>query len=368
MRYRTEKDGLGKKQIPAEAYYGIGSLRSKDTFQLSKHGLCRQMIKAIAIIKKAAAKANLDLQLITREVADAIVLSCDEILNGRLHGQFITDVVQGGSGASMNTNANEVIANRANEMLGGEKGKYNLVHPLRDVDFGQNSADVVLLAGKITTIRLVKKLLTETKKLHNSYYAKAEEYGSKRNATGLELAAFAGVLERDMKKIDTSALALHEISFHYAPEGEEYNEEYTNKFMKYLCAFSGENFVLARNGYDISRNLDSLLWMASALKIASVNLAKVAGDINILANSGKMIISQQITETQEPIVIDMVKQVSAYIMGNELTISRSIEAGELAGNAYFPIIFACMFEMINLLRRTSRIFREKVIEELVLII
>lgn len=162
MRYRFEEDSLGKVQIPAEAYYGIGAFRSKELFQITKHGLCRQMIKAFSVIKKSAAKANLDLGLLPADVAEAISLSCDEIINGRLHGQFVTDVIQGGSGASMNSNANEVIANRANEMLGGEKGKYNFVNP-KHVNLGQNTGDVVLLAGKITTIRLTKKLLAEAK-------------------------------------------------------------------------------------------------------------------------------------------------------------------------------------------------------------
>ena len=142
MRYRIEKDVLGEKKVPAEAYYGIGSLRSKETYQITKRGIIRQMIKSFANIKKTAAKTNNDLGYLDKDVAYAIVLSCEEILNGRLHGQFITDLVQGGSGNSMNTNANEVIANRANELMGGEKGKYDLVSP-EDVNLNQDSYEVV---------------------------------------------------------------------------------------------------------------------------------------------------------------------------------------------------------------------------------
>ena len=124
MKYRIEKDELGELQVPLEAYYGIQTLRSKNNFEIAKRPISRQMIKALAIIKKAAAKANTDAGFISKEVNEVIALSCDELLNGRLHGQFITDLVQGGAGSSMNMNANEVIANRANEMLGGQKGKY----------------------------------------------------------------------------------------------------------------------------------------------------------------------------------------------------------------------------------------------------
>ena len=127
MRYRIEKDSLGERIIPAEAYYGINSLRSKEAFEITKHGLCRQNIKALASIKKAQSKTNLEFDLISEEKQNVISLSCDEILNGRLHGQFITDSIQDGYGYGMNINACEVIANRANEMLGGDKGKYNKI-------------------------------------------------------------------------------------------------------------------------------------------------------------------------------------------------------------------------------------------------
>ena len=169
MRFRIEKDDLGERQVPAEAYYGIQTLRSRENFQISKRPISRQMIKALATVKKAAAKANYDAGFISKEVCNAIGLACDEILNGRLHGQFITDLVQGGAGTSMNMNANEVIANRANEMLGSEKGRYDKVHPINHVNFCQSANDVVPTAGKIATYRLSKKLIVEMKKLANAY-------------------------------------------------------------------------------------------------------------------------------------------------------------------------------------------------------
>ena len=134
MKYRTEKDAIGEIKIPAEAYYGINTLRSKNNFDITKRGIPRQMIKALAYVKKGASKANSDDSLISEEVAKAIMTACDEILNGKLHGQFITDLIQGGAGTSINMNANEVIANRANEILGGKKGSYEFVHPIDHVN------------------------------------------------------------------------------------------------------------------------------------------------------------------------------------------------------------------------------------------
>ena len=124
MKYRIEKDSIGEIKIPAEAYYGINTLRAKDNFDITKRSMPRQIIKALAIVKKAAAKANEDTDNLESNIAKAIIMACDEILNGKLHGQFLTDLIQGGAGTSLNMNANEVIANRANEILGGKKGRY----------------------------------------------------------------------------------------------------------------------------------------------------------------------------------------------------------------------------------------------------
>ena len=214
MRYRIEKDLLGQRQVPAEAYYGIETLRGKENFEITKRGICRQMIKALAIVKKAAAKANVDALNIDEKVGKAIMLACDEILNGRLHGQFVTDLIQGGAGTSMNMNANEVIANRANELLGGKKGVYDFVHPNDHVNFGQSTNDVIQTAGKIAIVKQLKKLQVELKKLYNAYLNKATEFKDviKMGRThlqealplrlGQEFSAYASALNRDMKRID----------------------------------------------------------------------------------------------------------------------------------------------------------------------
>ena len=156
MKVRIEKDELRSREIPYEAYYGIQTLRSKENFDIVKRPISRNMIKGVAIVKKAAAKANKDAGLLTKEVSDAICLACDEILNGRLHGQFITDLIQGGAGTSINMNANEVIANRANDMLGGKKGSYEYVHPIDHVNLSQSTNDVMPTTGKIAAIKLTK--------------------------------------------------------------------------------------------------------------------------------------------------------------------------------------------------------------------
>jgi aspartate ammonia-lyase len=386
MRYRIETDSLGEMQVPAEAYYGIQTLRAKENFQITKRGINRQMIKGLAIVKKAAARANADIGMLDEEVAKAIMLSCDEILNGRLHGQFITDVIQGGAGTSMNMNANEVIANRANEMMGGEKGKYNFVHPLDHVNFSQSTNDVIPTAGKIATIRQTKKLLVELKKLQNAYLEKMVELNDvfKLGRTHLQEAvpmrmgqmfeALASLLGRDIDRIEQTMDGLRDINMGATAIGTglNANPKYIKKVVQYISKYTGENFRSAKNLIDSTRHLDALLTMSTALKILAVNLSKTANDLRLMASSafheinlpkvqpGSSIMPGKVN----PVIPEVVNQVAFYVMGLDVTITKAVEAGQLELNVFEPVIFDSLFEMLNTLRRAARTLREKAIEGL----
>lgn len=376
MRYRLEKDKIGELKLPAEAYYGIHTGRSKETFALTKHGLNRQMIKALSNIKKSAAKTNYQIGLLDKKVSEAIILSCDEILNGRLHGQFITDLIQGGSGVSMNMNANEVLANRSNEMLGGKKGVYDLVHPINDVNLNQSSAEVVLLAGKMTSIKLIKKLLTEAKKLSNSYGSLISNMKSQKDdqfSIVNEFKAFKNSLDRDIKKVDKSLEYFHEISIgsSYFETKKRVEGNYIKLFIKNLNDYIGENFIQSKEIIDNSRNLDCFVIASSALRNLVINLSKSSFDMRKMIEDKKISIPQ-VYETMtsgeiNPVVLEMVNQISFYVMGNDITIARSVEAGVYEKNIYLPMIFACLFEMINLSRRTIRTLREKVVDGIIIL-
>lgn len=357
MRYRLEKDTLGERQLPAEAYYGIHTLRSKEAFQITKHGICRQMIKAFAIIKKSSAQANCDLGRMSKEKAEAISLSSDEILNGRLHGQFVTDVLQGGGGISMNMNACEVIANRANEMLKSEKGNYDVVSPIIDLNLNQTPSEVVLLAGKMSAVRLTKKLLTELKKLINAF----QDLSKKSENCKDELTFFYKSLERYYKLLDNVKDGLLEIgSINSNPSDAIYNK----KFVKYLSQYTSEAFFLSKNPDIVSFNLDHFNILSSTLQSLISNLSKTANDIKYLSSEGKIVLPKVIDNTDnDEAVLELVKQVSYYTMGNDLTISRAVEDGKMDKNNYQPIIYACLFESINLIRRTIRTLREELIEK-----
>jgi aspartate ammonia-lyase len=311
-----------------------------------------------------------------KKVSEAIILSCDEILNGRLHGQFITDLIQGGSGVSMNMNANEVLANRSNEMLGGKKGVYDLVHPINDVNLNQSSAEVVLLAGKMTSIKLIKKLLTEAKKLSNSYGSLISNMKSQKDdqfSIVNEFKAFKNSLDRDIKKVDKSLEYFHEISIgsSYFETKKRVEGNYIKLFIKNLNDNIGENFIQSKEIIDNSRNLDCFVIASSALRNLVINLSKSSFDMRKMIEDKKISIPQ-VYETMtsgeiNPVVLEMVNQISFYVMGNDITIARSVEAGVYEKNIYLPMIFACLFEMINLSRRTIRTLREKVVDGIIIL-
>ena len=389
MRYRIERDSLGERQVPAEAYYGIETLRGKENFEITKRGICRQLIKALAIVKKAAAKANIDAGNISEKVGKAIMLACDEILNGRLHGQFVTDLIQGGAGTSINMNANEVIANRANELLGGRKGDYDFVHPNDHVNFGQSTSDVIQTAGKIAVVKQLKKLQVELKKLYNSYLDKAEEFKDviKTGRThlqealpitlGQEFYAYASALNRDIKRIDTAIDALLEVNLGGTAIGTglNANEKYCKKVILHLSKFSGEDVRIAKNLIDATRNLDAFGYASSMLKLLAIDLSKTASDLRLMASSGPNGFNEIILPNVQPgssimpgkfnpVIPEVVNQVCFYVMGLDVTVTKAIEAGQLELNVFEPLILMSLFEEITTLRRAARTFNNFAITDL----
>ena len=385
MKVRIEKDELGSKEIPYEAYYGIQTQRSKENFDIVKRPISRNMIKSLAIIKKAAAKANYDAGLLTKQVSDAICLACDEIINGRLHGQFITDLIQGGAGTSINMNANEVIANRANEMLGGKKGEYEYVHPIDHVNLSQSTNDVIPTAGKLAAIKLTKKLLVEMKKLSNAYANLEKKYNdvvivSKTHLQDSVLITFGQIfkaikisVDRDMKNIENAIFELYNVNMGgtLVGTGISAHPKYSKNVIGHLATFAGEPFVRAKDLVDSTRHSTCFSLLSKAVMNFALNVHKKANDLRLMSCCYKTVVLPEIQSGSvmnpgkiNPVVPEMLVQVAYYMEGNDLTISRSVAAGDMEFNTNMPIIFACLFENLNFIRRAIRTLRERCLEGL----
>ena len=365
MRYRIEKDRLGEKTIAQEAYYGIATDRSKDAFQLTKHGLSRQMIKAIALVQKVVVKTNCKMGLLNKKEAEALQLSCDEILNGKLHGQFIVDVVHDGYGYGMNANCVEVITNRANEMLGGKKGSLSPIS-IDKVTLYENVNEISILVGKVALVKLTKKLIAECKKTYNTLYTFLENNKSKENTLVYnQLKSTAEILERDTKRIDKAIPSVLQVSYgENVPENIK--ENYLKAFIDCLNSEVTEKYVLSENYLSTSNNLDCFMYISTLVKDLMVNFSRLMSNLYKLSENDMMHFPsiQDVDKSSNKLILSFVKQVSFYIVGNDMTVSRAVEEGELDDNYYLPIIYASLHESINLVRRTIRTVKEKIFEVL----
>ncbi|MDF2699091.1 MAG: aspA [Haloplasmataceae bacterium] len=385
-KYRIEVDSLGEKLVPIDAYYGIQSLRAKENFQITKIKVHKEMIKSIAITKKAATLANFEAGMLRDDMCKAIIKACDEIIAGKFQGQFITDMIQGGAGTSMNMNANEVIANRAQELLGGKKGVYDIVHPNDHVNFGQSTNDIIPTSGKIAVINLTEKLLLEMRRLHRSYLDKALEFGGiiKMGRThlqdavpirlGQEFNAFASALERDINRTEGALKDLKILNMGATAVGTGLNAnlKYIDKVVNILSELTHIDFVQADDLVDATRNLDPFVWLSSALKTCAISLSKTANDLRLMSSGPKTGLNEiNLPQMQpgssimpgkvNPVIPEVVNQIAFQVIGNDITITKAAEAGQLELNVFEPVLFANLFQSLDILRRGIRTFYQNAI-------
>src|SRR5690606_11701887 len=258
-QYRIEKDFLGEKEVPVDAYYGIQTLRAVENFPITGYRIDKELIVAIAMVKKAAALANMDVKHLYEGIGNPMVQAADEIINGHMHDQFIVDPIQGGAGTSINMNANEVIANRALEILGHEKGNYIEISPNSHVNMSQSTNDAFPTALHIATLNLIEKLVKTMKYMEDVFQQKAVEFDHiiKMGRThlqdavpirlGQEFAAYARVVRRDIKRIEQSRQHLYEVNMGATAVGTGLNAEprYIKNVVCYLADISGPPLVSA---------------------------------------------------------------------------------------------------------------------------
>ena len=372
MEFRVEKDSIGTKDVPENVYYGVQSLRAAENFHITGLNMHPEIINSLAYIKKAAAITNCEAGLLDKKRTQAIVQACDEILEGKFREDFIVDPIQGGAGTSLNMNANEVIANRAIEILGGKKGDYSVVNPNDHVNCGQSTNDVIPTAGKMTSLRLLKKLKKQLLRLHSALEQKADEFDGviKMGRTqlqdavpirlGQEFKAYSVAILRDLNRMDKAMDEMRTLNMGGTAVGTGLNadESYLRRIVPNLSEISGMDLVQAYDLIDATQNLDSFVAVSGAVKACAVTLSKIANDLRLMSSGpragfgeinlpAKQNGSSIMPGKVNPVIPEVVNQVAFNAIGNDMTITMAAEAGQLELNAFEPIIFYCLFQSID---------------------
>ncbi len=374
-QYRLEKDAIGTMQVPADAYYGVQTLRAHENFKISGQRVHPELIKSMVQIKIAAAITNAESGVLPKNIAAAIICACNEVLEGKFTDDFIVDTIQGGAGTSLNMNVNEVLANRAIELLGGQKGDYTLVHPNDHVNCGQSTNDVYPSAGRIALIRMLLSARDVLCRLEKALTKKAEAFKDiiKMGRTemqdavpislGQTFTAFARAIERDAKRFLDAVRVLSTLNMGGTAVGTGINADarYMQKIVTNIADITGLSLTQADNLVDATQNLDELVYVSGILKSCATTLSKISNDLRLMSSgprtgfgeinlpprqNGSSIMPGKIN----PVMPEVMNQIAFNVIGNDTTITMAAEAGQLELNAFEPVIFYCFFESVEMLK------------------
>jgi aspartate ammonia-lyase len=375
---RLEHDLLGDYQVPINAYWGVHTARAVDNFPISgvPIGHYRSLIRALTIVKQAAAQANYELGELSAEINDAISKACQEVADGKFDSEFVVDAIQGGAGTSTNMNANEVIANRAIEILGGTKGDYDIVHPLNDVNKSQSTNDVYPTALKLALILEINELLKAMAHLQGAFQGKADEFKDviKMGRTqlqdavpmtlGQEFATFSRMTMEDIQRLQETVPLLREINLGGTAIGTGLNAPagYAQKACLILSKLSGFDFVVAEDMVEATQDAGVFVMVSGVLKRIAVKLSKTSNDLRLLSSgpragldeinlpprqAGSSIMPGKVN----PVIPEVVNQIAFAVIGNDVTVTMAAEAGQLQLNAFEPIMCRALMMSITQLRQ-----------------
>jgi aspartate ammonia-lyase len=383
---RREHDLLGDRDVDAGAYYGVHTLRALENFPISGSPISTHpdLVVALACVKQAAARANAELGLLTPEVADAIQAACEEVRAGELHDHFVVDVIQGGAGTSTNMNANEVIANRAIELLGGTKGDYSVVHPLDQVNRSQSTNDVYPTAVKVAMHFAIDRLHTAMKSLSQAFAVKSDEFADvlKMGRTqlqdavpmtlGQEFATYSVMVAEDADRLAEAAALIREINLGGTAIGTGLNApaRYVELAVAALREISGVRVVSATDLVEATQDVGSFVQLSGVLKRTAVKLSKICNDLRLLSSGPRSGFSEiNLPPVQagssimpgkvNPVIPEVVNQVAFEVVGNDVSISLAAEGGQLQLNAFEPIIAHNLFESVTHLTAACRVLESK---------
>lgn len=386
---RIEHDLLGDREVPVEYYFGVQTMRAMENFNISRVRLhfFPAFIKGLAVVKEAAAMANRDLGLLEPKIADAIIKACEEIRGGALRDQFVVDMVQGGAGTSTNMNANEVIANRALELLGHERGQYKIVHPNNHVNLSQSTNDAYPTAVKMALLYSTERLVKGVQEIEASFRAKGVEFANviKMGRTqlqdavpmtlGQEFEAYAANLGEEVERLNQNVKLFLEINMGATAIGTGINSDpdYTPLCVNYLAELTGFPVKAAENMIEATNDTGAFVIYSSAVKRLAVKLSKICNDLRLLSSGprtgfneinlppmqpGSTIMPGKVN----PVIPEVVNQVAFKVFGNDLTVTFAAEAGQLELNVMEPIIVHSLFESIEMLCNAMYTLRVKCVD------
>jgi len=385
---RREHDLLGDRDVPYEYYYGIQTLRALENFNISGVTLnfYPDFVNSLAMVKMAATRANYELGLLPKQIADAIIQACQEINDNRFHSHFVVDMIQGGAGTSTNMNANEVIANRALEIMGKERGEYEFCHPNNHVNLSQSTNDAYPTAIKIALIKANEKLVNVLQDLVKELYRKAKEFSHiiKMGRTQLQDAvpmtlgqtflAFAVTMEEEVQQLNRTSALFLEVNMGGTAIGTGIcaDPKYSDKVIPYLRVITGMDIRLARNLVEATQDTSDFISYSGSLKRLAVKLSKMCNDLRLLSSGpragfneinlppmqpGSTIMPGKVN----PVIPEVVNQIAFKVIGNDLTVSLAAEAGQLELNVMEPVIVQSMFESIEMLKNGMKVLTARCI-------
>ena len=363
MQFRTERDPLGELDVPADAYYGIQTARAVANFRISDLRAPAELVVATVLVKRAAAEANEALGRLDTRIAGAIVQAADEIRGGALRDQFVVDVYQAGAGTSHNMNTNEVIANRAAEILGGARGEYTLVHPNDHVNMGQSTNDVYPTATRLALLMGMRPLVDAARGLASALQEKAGAFAHvlKVGRThlqdavpmtlGQEFGGYAACIERGADDVEQAAEQLKELNLGATAVGTGLNagEDYTRLAVSNLSRALAVDLVPAANRFRVTQSMGDVVAYSGAMRRLAVELSKVASDLRLLSSGPRAGIAEVILPAVQPgssimpgkvnpSIAEMVNQVCFQVIGCDGTVCAAAEAGQLELNVMMPVI------------------------------
>jgi aspartate ammonia-lyase len=385
--FRTERDPLGELKVPAAAYYGVQTARAVENFPISGLRAAADLVTATVLIKKAAAEANAQLGRLERDVADAIVRAADEILNGALRDQFVVDVYQAGAGTSHNMNANEVLANRAGELLGTARGAYTRVHPNDHVNMGQSTNDVFPTATRLALLLGAEPLVASARGLAETLARKADEFAGvlKTGRThlqdavpitlGQEFSGYAECVRRGAEDVTSASQQLQELNIGATAVGTSLNagDDYRRLVVENLARYTRLRLQPAANLFRVTQSMGDVLAYSSGMRRLAVEVGKVASDLRLLSMGPRAGLSEIMLPAVQPgssimpgkvnpSVPEMMNQVCFQVMGCDATIAIACEAGQLELNVMMPVIAWNALHASTILREAMKVLRVRCVD------